>query len=836
MAVTLRAGSAGVTVPAPGTTQPVTLPSGAQTGDLVQIYCAGTTASNSFSCPGFKSLSPVSGSGGGSMQLLYKINLTDAPGTIYTVTASSADTWGAIIVSDGQTDQALVFDGTPSAGQVNTSSLLIGTPVPVPAFPGARLNWFGFALLPSGTAQIYQPPGFTIQVPQVNSTLAAPSQNIAMMFADWTPPRPSPVPPPFIAGSASQASGVSTTLTVPITTTTGLGDDLIIAIGDTAGSGDITKVTDSSGGNNWTLDNAVAGSNLTTWRAWGSAVLTGGSSSVTVTLAGTTGNVVAVVVDDPSALQQDIAVNGSNASGTTASVSTGVLNASTEMILSFTWVGSAGSAPVQNAPMTGLSVISGGAAGFLAPAYDIVSSSASVTASSSWTGAAPLAEVVLTFIRPWFIEPGAVVPANINGGVMIALPPGQPVPQVASPPRNRLLRALFGPRARRGAAVVIPQQTGTQFPLAVRNRSPRLYLAVQRLNRQRFISPPQVQGPLAPPFIPPPVPNRFRPLAAYLHPRPRTSDNRIEVPPLPQGPQAPSWLQVPVVRPGWRRFAPRLSRGKVTLVVPPQQAQGAPWLGSVSPKRRPWAASVVARYYKRRIFAPQMPQGAQAPAWVQTQPRRTRQRPFWFFRRQPRWFMKLIPKVTVSGVAHLTSASTLTVSGTRQVNAVTHMTSSSRMTVAALPVARAGSAALTQQSRLTAKGLRTKVGTATLNAASTLTANGIVRKIATASFTSSSTLTAAATTGSGALLQAPSRLTATALLTQLPTATLSAPSTMFAQATAGPLKPEIIIPPLVIPGAGEGGLKPGQRDPQSTQQAIIRGTVDPGIFDAPPGS
>ena len=831
MPVTLRAGSAGVTVPSPGTSQPVTLPSGAQLGDLVQIYCAGATASNSFSCPGFTASSPVSGSGGvGTVQLLYKINTTDLAGTIYTVTATTADTWGAIIVSDGSSDQLIIFDGGIPEQVSATAGTQIALPPPVQAYPLDRLNWFGSCLLPSGTNTIFPPAGFTVEVPQVNSTLAAPAQNIALMFADLQQPHTQSSGTPFTAGTLNAAAG-SLTYQLSVGTTTGFGDNLLLVASTTAGA--ITGVADSKN-QKWNLI-GTTGNTFSVYQCESTAILVGGTDTVTLTITSTSGAVNMLLIDDPAALIVDISLTTSG-TGTTAALATGTLNFANEHVMGFTWVTATASALAWSAPMTafGSTPISGNSAGWLSASYDLVTATSSVTPTETWTTSVFYDMIVITF-RPWSPGPGFLATAAVNGSVMVALPAAQPVPQLSSQSRgNRLQRALFGPKIRRGAAVLIPQATGGPFPLTVRQRGVRLPGVAYRVNRQRVFSAPVSQGPLAPPFIPAPVPNRFRPMMAYLHPRMRTSDNRVEVPPLPQGPLAPSWVQVPVRQPGWRRFAPKLRRPAVTTAPPPGPvAVGSPWLGNVAPKRRPWAAAILLRYERRRVFAPVPPQGPQpvgTPS-IMTMPRRTRQRPFWYFRRQPRWFGRLIPKTTQQGIAHLTAASTLSATAVRQVNAIDHMTSSSRLTVTALPVARAATAALTAQSRMTPRATRTAVATAALSATNRLTVAAVNRDVARAAFTSSTTLTAAATTGSGAQLVAASRLTAAASpVSTSAAASQQAGSSLSATGQSAVTQQVITITPLQIPGVNEAPL-PAGRATGPVVSSTVRGEVEDQLYD-----
>jgi hypothetical protein len=823
MTVALRAGAAGVTVPSPATQQPVTLPSGAQQNDLIQIYCASVSASNSFSCPGFISPGPVSGAGGGTSQLLYKINTTaDPPGTIYTVTASFSDTWGAVIVADGNTDQLILFDGGASSGAITNSSALT-TNALVTAYQNDRWNWFGFSVLPSGTATLYQPPGFTVQVPQVNSTLAAPSQNIALMFADYVPPK-STAGNPFLCGSLNAAAG---NLANPFTVsaTTGLGDNMVLGVSVTAGS--VVSVADS-GGNLWTAIETAA-SSLTVFQAPCTSVLASGVGVVTVTVSTNTAAVNAFMIDDPGSLLVDISLSNTG-TGTSASQATGTLSAPNEHIFAFGWVNTTASSLAWSAPMTAISsALSGNSAGFLWAAYDLVSGTGSVTPTLTWTTSSTYAIAVVTF-RPWALQAGVATVSAWSGGVLLGIPPGQP-PSFAFRPRlSAVNRYRFAPRLRRALTRGVPQPTGTQFPLFTRARiRPAYSLRATRPRQASAPLPPQGQLTQARPAV-------FRQSARtavlgaqWLRPLRRY---RIFAPGnVPQGPQAPRWQPPGVSRPGWRRFAPRPRRGQAVMPVPARQAAGAPWINVGRARRRKLENVQSLRYERKRIFAPPPPQGplpSGNPAIMWPVRKVTRRN--WGLRRlQPRWFGHLIPKATQQATAKLTAPSVLTVAGARGVAATGLLKSSSTLSAAAV-LARQGTAALKAASTLRAVPAITEVAGAHLTSASTLTAAGVLTRRGTASLQSSSTLTVAATTGSGARLTSVSRLSVNAAVTSFPSAVLAAPSVLSAGAVTALPPTEITIEPLAIPGVTE---PPSTTDwvAEPVTDSTVEAVVEPGLYD-----
>ena len=120
----LRAGAAGSVTPAIGPVLASTLPSGARQNDIISIWCASVSASNTFSSPGFTAAPPVSGAGGqGSVQLLSKVNYgPDPAGTTYTVTATSPDVFGQVIFAYGGNDQLIILDGGALSGAIDSSA------------------------------------------------------------------------------------------------------------------------------------------------------------------------------------------------------------------------------------------------------------------------------------------------------------------------------------------------------------------------------------------------------------------------------------------------------------------------------------------------------------------------------------------------------------------------------------------------------------------------------------------------------------------------------------------------------------------------------------------
>jgi hypothetical protein len=180
----LRAGAAGVLIPALGNQQAFTLPSGAQQGDLIVIWITAASASNSFSATGFGASGVVSGGGGyGTLQILGRVNPGDAPGTQYTVTAANSDAWGGIIFAVGNEDQSQLYDGLVGAGAITSASVTTVTASSITlAYKRDLLVWLGMVVLPTGTDAITIPAGYTTQVTQVTGTIPA-ATNVSMIMA-----------------------------------------------------------------------------------------------------------------------------------------------------------------------------------------------------------------------------------------------------------------------------------------------------------------------------------------------------------------------------------------------------------------------------------------------------------------------------------------------------------------------------------------------------------------------------------------------------------------------------------------------------------------------------
>jgi len=205
----LRAGASGSVTAAVGTTLASTLPSGARQNDIISIWCASVSASNTFSSPGFTAAPPVSGAGGqGSVQLLSKINYgPDPAGATYTVTASSPDVFGQAIFAYGGNDQLIVLDGGALSGAVGASP---GTTVSSQSLTitqrGDILAWLGFAIVPAGTITLTAPAGYATEIAQFTSSVTGASQ-VTMMMADFSGTVP-PGATGAVSGTAS-ASGIS---------------------------------------------------------------------------------------------------------------------------------------------------------------------------------------------------------------------------------------------------------------------------------------------------------------------------------------------------------------------------------------------------------------------------------------------------------------------------------------------------------------------------------------------------------------------------------------------------------------------------------------------------
>jgi hypothetical protein len=185
-AVAFRAGGGGSVTSTITTQLSAALPSGAQQNDLILIWCASVSAANSFSSPGFTAVPPAAGGGGqGTTQLLWKKNSApDAPGTIYLITAAAADVMGQLCVAYGGEDQLIIFDGGPSSGAVSSAvSLTVSSQSLTLAYPGTRLAWFGFTVIPSGTSTITPPSGYITEVPQITSSVTSATQ-VALLMGD----------------------------------------------------------------------------------------------------------------------------------------------------------------------------------------------------------------------------------------------------------------------------------------------------------------------------------------------------------------------------------------------------------------------------------------------------------------------------------------------------------------------------------------------------------------------------------------------------------------------------------------------------------------------------
>jgi hypothetical protein len=823
MAVALRTGAAGVTVPSPGTQQAVTLPSGAKQNDLIQIYCASCSASNSFSSPGFSSSAPVSGTGGGgSAQLLWKFNTGNDPaGTQYLVTAAFADTWGAIIVANGRCDQVIVFDGGASSGEIATAVSTVTPNSPVTTWPATRLNWFGFTLLPAGVATLWQPPGFTAEIAQVNSTLAAPAQNIALIFADYTT-RGTPAAP-FTAGFLNAAAG-NTVYTLDISTATGLGDNLLLAVSVTSAA-TVISVEDTEN-QNWQLVEASADGNLYIYQCESTSVLTTAAGEIEITISADTGAVNAFLIDDPGSLELDVTVLNTG-TGTTASQATGTLGFTGEHIFAFTYVSVGFSAFSWSAPMTsfGNSPQSGNSAGCLGVAYDEVTGTGSVTPTSTWTTAEAWDMIVVT-ARPWSIQPGAVSSASITGAAMVGIPVTEPLPQARQSPRGFGRYPLYSRRRRQ--AIIPIQQTGTQFPLVIRQRPRPAQWPPHWIRGRAFDTPIPAQANQGQPW--PAVtrqPGRMVRVAFFYRQLRRI--RAIAPGGLGQGAQAPRWQPLPAGRPGWRRLAPKLRRSVVTTPEPVQLAAGSPWLTTTRTRRRKLEN---VRVYRRHAFGPPLPQAHQAsgnPA-IMIPVRKSRQRPWAWFRKRPRVFSHLIPKATQQGSAALQAHTSVTFTGARGVAAAVFLRAPSTATVTASPVARAGMVSLASASKLAAAARHTAVASAALASPSALSATAGVSRRGSAVLQAASSLSATGTDSSAATLSARSTLSATSLNATSASASWSALSVLAAVATAAPMQTEITIIPLTVPGVNEPATGTA-RNNEPVTGSVVTGEVDGGIYD-----
>ena len=433
---------------------------------------------------------------------------------------------------------------------------------------------------------------------------------------------------------------------------------------------------------------------------------------------------------------------------------------------------------------------------------------------------------------------GSVATAAITGATLLGVQ--NPVPAFLAARRSRSPQQTIWQRIiRRRNTVVIPQNTGTQFPLVIRQAARLQNLVTWKLTSRNRVSGPQAysgQAQLGQPWPVVTQQRRNQTNTAIVQSRLNLLRQRLTLPGgLPQGPLPPVWTPPGVAsRPGWRVFGPvvRLRRSRITTPVPKQAAQGTPAIMTASKQHpRPWAAYV--KLPRKRVFTPPWPQGPKPTGTVPVMAQaRKRLRPFDL--RRLRWrsrtAMVPVPKRTQQAAVHLTASSTLGAAA-HVIHPVRVALTQRSVLTAQETVIRNGSATLQAHSALHVIGTAHAFGHAALTASSTMTANGIATRFGHAALTASSTLTGTATRGRGVALAAASTMTASATAAHPATVALTASSVLTAAATSTPYLEEIIVPPLAVPRVNEPPYNEPAVSAEPVTEAIIKAKIQDELFD-----
>lgn len=191
---------------------------------------------------------------------------------------------------------------------------------------------------------------------------------------------------PYLAGSATAASGGSTSLVVSISTSIPSGDSINVGILIGAVGPAITSVTDTQF-NTYTQvinDTTQATAQLSVWQCENAGGLTSGTDTITVVYSTNASVQGAIVVGDNNTYAADKAVNADNSTGTTASVATGALAQAEENVIAFLVTPQAGGVPTWTNPTGGLLAnISAASTTRLSAEYGTVASATGFTASAT---------------------------------------------------------------------------------------------------------------------------------------------------------------------------------------------------------------------------------------------------------------------------------------------------------------------------------------------------------------------------------------------------------------------------------------------------------------------